>query len=121
MTARRALQELTEQGVLYRTQGVGRFVASPKSQSSLLEIRNIADEIQRRGHFHKAELVQLTSLPCPGVVATALRFKSQCASVFFHSLCITKINSRCSWKPVMSIRSKCRTYLASGLCFANTA
>ena len=28
MTARRALQELTEQGVLYRTQGVGSFVAS---------------------------------------------------------------------------------------------
>jgi GntR family histidine utilization transcriptional repressor len=26
MTARRALQELTEQGVLYRTQGVGSFV-----------------------------------------------------------------------------------------------
>jgi len=30
MTARRALQELTEQGVLYRTQGVGSFVASAK-------------------------------------------------------------------------------------------
>jgi GntR family histidine utilization transcriptional repressor len=82
MTARRALQELTEQGVLYRTQGVGSFVASPKSQSSLLEIRNIADEIQRRGHFHKAELVQLTSLPCPGVVATALGL-SRNAPVFF--------------------------------------
>lgn len=72
MTARRALQELTEQGVLYRTQGVGSFVASPKSQSALLEIRNIADEIQARGHFHSAQLVQLTSLPCPTVVASAL-------------------------------------------------
>lgn len=72
MTARRALQELTEQGVLYRTQGVGSFVASSKSQSALLEIRNIADDIQSRGHFHSARLVQLTSLPCPTVVATAL-------------------------------------------------
>ncbi len=72
MTARRALQELTEQGVLYRTQGVGSFVASAKSQSALLEIRNIADDIQARGHFHSAELVQLTELPCPAVVATAL-------------------------------------------------
>ncbi len=72
MTARRALQELTEQGVLYRTQGVGSFVASPKSQSALLEIRNIADEIQARGHFHSAQLVQLTSLPCPALVAGAL-------------------------------------------------
>ncbi len=72
MTARRALQELTEQGVLYRTQGVGSFVASAKSQSALLEIRNIADDIQARGHFHSAELVQLTELPCPAVVAGAL-------------------------------------------------
>ena len=72
MTARRALQELTEQGVLYRTQGVGSFVASAKSQSALLEIRNIADEIQARGHFHSAQLVQLTELPCPAVVAAAL-------------------------------------------------
>ncbi len=82
MTARRALQELTEQGVLYRTQGVGSFVASAKSQSALLEIRNIADDIQARGHFHSAQLVQLTELPCPAVVATALGLVRN-APVFF--------------------------------------
>ncbi len=82
MTARRALQELTEQGVLYRTQGVGSFVASAKSQSALLEIRNIADEIQARGHFHSAQLVQLTELPCPAVVAAALGLARN-APVFF--------------------------------------
>lgn len=54
MTARRALQELTEQGVLVRSQGAGTFVATFKSQSSLLEIKNIADEIHERGHQHKA-------------------------------------------------------------------
>ncbi len=75
MTARRALQELTEQGVLYRTQGVGSFVASAKSQSALLEIRNIADEIQARGHFHSAELIQLSQIPCPAIVATALELE----------------------------------------------
>lgn len=58
MTARRALQELTEQGVLVRSQGAGTFVATFKSQSSLLEIRNIADEINERGHEYHA--VQLT-------------------------------------------------------------
>ncbi|MFT6692194.1 MAG: GntR family histidine utilization transcriptional repressor, partial [Colwellia sp.] len=54
MTARRALQELTEQGILVRSQGAGTFVATFKSQSSLLEIRNISDEISERGHQHKA-------------------------------------------------------------------
>ena len=72
MTARRALQELTEQGILYRTQGVGSFVAALKSQSSLLEIRNIADEVELRGHVYSAKLIQLTQLPCPALIATAL-------------------------------------------------
>jgi GntR family histidine utilization transcriptional repressor len=82
MTARRALQELTEQGVLYRSQGVGSFVASPKSQSALLEIRNIADDIAARGHLHSASLEQLTELPCPAVIATALGLAHN-APVFF--------------------------------------
>lgn len=62
MTARRALQELTEQGILIRSQGSGTFVATFKSQSSLLEIRNIADEIQDRGHQHKAQIIRLESI-----------------------------------------------------------
>ena len=82
MTARRALQELTEQGILYRTQGVGSFVAALKSQSSLLEIRNIADEIHSRGHSYRAELLQLTELPCPATVAAALGLKHN-ERVFF--------------------------------------
>lgn len=61
MTARRALQELTEQGILIRAQGTGTFVATFKSQSSLLEIRNIADEINDRGHQHSAQLLKLSS------------------------------------------------------------
>ena len=40
MTARRALSELTDTGILTRSQGLGTFVASFKSQSSLLEIKS---------------------------------------------------------------------------------
>ena len=59
MTARRALQELAEQGVIVRNQGAASVVASIKSQSSMLAIRNIADEIVERGHQHTAQCLLL--------------------------------------------------------------
>lgn len=58
MTARRALQELSDQGVLVRTQGAATCVASLKSQSSLLEIRNIADEIRERRCRYRAQVIE---------------------------------------------------------------
>ena len=40
MTINRALRELTDEGLLVRLQGVGTFVAEPKGQSALFEIRS---------------------------------------------------------------------------------
>ncbi|MGW5383413.1 histidine utilization repressor [Nocardia sp. NPDC003963] len=57
MTINRALRELTADGLLVRMMGVGTFVAPPKSVSSLFEVRNIADEIQQRGHSHRTEVI----------------------------------------------------------------
>jgi len=85
MTARRALQELTEQGVLVRSQGAGTFVATFKSQSSLLEIRNIADEIHERGHIHNALQLELTSKAVPEEIAILLNVKPG-QNVFFSEL-----------------------------------
>lgn len=56
MTVNRALRELSSERVLERTQGVGTFVAQQKFLASLVEIRNIADEIAARGHIHSSEL-----------------------------------------------------------------
>ena len=76
MTARRPLQELTEQGLLIRSQGSGTFVATFKSQSSLLEIRNIADEIQERGHQHHAKQLTLKAVAVNEEITILLNLKS---------------------------------------------
>lgn len=76
MTARRALQDLTEQGILVRSQGSGTFVATFKSQSSLLEIRNISDEINERGHKYHAQQLMLKSIAVTEEVAILLNLKN---------------------------------------------
>lgn len=76
MTARRALQELSDQGVIVRNQGAASYVASLKSQSSMLAIRNIADEILERGHQHKAQCLQLHTVPATPNVAANLGLSS---------------------------------------------
>ncbi len=76
MTARRALQELTEQGILVRAQGSGTFVNTFKSQSSLLEIRNIRDEVHERGHKHHAKQLMLKSIAVTDEITILLNLKN---------------------------------------------
>lgn len=56
MTINRALRELNQQGYLERVPGVGTFVKEPPHHASLINIQNISEEIQARGHRHRAEL-----------------------------------------------------------------
>ena len=48
------LRELVAEGWLVRTAGSGSFVADRRTESPLLAIRNIADEIAERGSEYSA-------------------------------------------------------------------
>lgn len=56
MTIHRALRELTQAGYLERIQGVGTFVAAPKKQPKILEIREIDDIIRSRSGRHQCDI-----------------------------------------------------------------
>jgi len=58
MTANRALRELNVEGYVDRVAGVGTFVADLKAASHVLEVRNIADEVELRGHKHSAAVLK---------------------------------------------------------------
>ncbi|UNM20444.1 histidine utilization repressor [Pseudomonas sp. ArH3a] len=86
MTINRALRELTAEGLLVRMQGVGTFVAEPKSQSALFEVHNIADEIASRGHRHTCQVIHLCEEAAGSERAVALEMRE--GGRVFHSLIV---------------------------------
>lgn len=86
MTVNRALRELTQEGVLTRVQGIGTFVAPQKQQSSVLDLKNIADEIRSRGHVHSCEVLCLEQRVADDHAAGI--FDISPGDPVFHSLCL---------------------------------
>jgi GntR family histidine utilization transcriptional repressor len=74
------------EGLLVRMQGVGTFVAEPKSQSALFEVHNIADEIAARGHRHSCKVILLNEEAAGSERALALDMRE--GQRVFHSLIV---------------------------------
>ncbi|WP_039049380.1 histidine utilization repressor [Comamonas thiooxydans] len=86
MTVNRALRELSDEKTLTRVQGSGTFVAQQKYQATLVELRNIADEIGARGHRHRGELQRLER--CKVDAALLRQFELSTATHLFHSVVV---------------------------------
>jgi GntR family histidine utilization transcriptional repressor len=86
MTVNRALRELSDEQIVERIQGSGTYVAQQKYQSTLVEIRNIADEIAARGHTHRSELHRLERMKAGD--ALGRRFGLPAAQLLYHSVVV---------------------------------
>ncbi len=76
MTANRALRELTADGYLARVPGVGTFVRQPPARSSLVELRNIAEEIESRGHRYTSRVVTREEVTATAALTEEFEMKS---------------------------------------------
>lgn len=83
MTVHRAVRELSAEGMLLRVQGAGSFVQAPAPRSPLLEIHDIAEDITRRGHQHRAEVLALEQRTASADIAA--EFQRRKASKLFYS------------------------------------
>ena len=72
MTINRALRELTQEGLIRRVHGIGSFVAEMPRHASLIELQDIALEIERRGKRHRSRLLQLETVDATAAIAGQL-------------------------------------------------
>lgn len=90
MTANRALRELMVEGFLARVPGVGTFVREAPARSSLVELRNIADEIEQRGHTYSSRVVTKTEITANPALAE--EFEARALDRLFHIVIVHEEN-----------------------------
>lgn len=86
MTVNRAIRELSDEQIVERVQGSGTYVAQQKYQATLVEIRNIAEEIAARGHVHRSELHKLERTKAGEVLGRQFGIKPELP--LFHSVVV---------------------------------
>lgn len=74
MTVNKAIRDLVADGKVERTPRRGTFVCLPKekAESPLLDIRNIAEEVNQRGQKYHSEILQHISVQANEHIATQL-------------------------------------------------
>lgn len=92
MTVHGALRSLASEGLLVRRPGAGTRVAARTPRATMMEVRNIVDEIGERGHRHEARVESLRSEACDLTIATELGIPT--GSSVHHSVIVHFENGR---------------------------
>jgi GntR family transcriptional regulator len=76
MTARQAVTELVNEGLLYREQGRGTYVGRPKISQQLLRLTGFTDDMKERGQRPGTRVLDAAMWPADDVTAKQLRIRT---------------------------------------------
>ncbi|OCL27727.1 transcriptional regulator [Orenia metallireducens] len=85
MTVRRALNELVEEGILYRKRGQGTFVARKKIES-VPELMGFNEHIKARGMKPENKVIEQRVIPCSKLIAEKLEIEEGTKVIFTNRL-----------------------------------
>ncbi len=71
-TVNKALRDLVLEGLVERFPRSGTFVKQKIAQTSILELKNIAVEVQQRGNLYSCELLKLQEIKADDMVANIM-------------------------------------------------
>ena len=90
LTVQRAIRDLVGEGFLRRAQGSGTFVTSATPQFSLIEVRDLVEQIRNRGGTPKSEVVLQRRVTPESSIADLLELPSDTEA--FHAAIVQSMD-----------------------------
>ena len=86
MTINRALRELTQDGLINRVHGIGSFIADAPRHASLIELKDIAIEIEQSGKYHSSRVLSLSREKAGAEIAQQMQVEVGKALYFLNTI-----------------------------------
>ena len=86
MTINRALRELTQDGLINRVHGIGSFIADAPRHASLIELKDIAIEIEQSEKHHSSRVLSLSREKAGAEIALQMQVEVGKALYFLNAI-----------------------------------